>query len=493
MDSPEQKKLKTGSRKNVVENGEKSDTKKVWRDLVNNILPDSLMIFLAVLLVPIVIIRLVIDLPPGWALFLSYTDSTILGIFILEYVFKSILAENFIKHVLNPWHILDLVVVLIPLVDLMGFLGGLGRSSPLLRLIRIARVVAVGGRAMDRKLKQRSNLIEVTAKHHPLEIKVLNGDLGKVQKGVSLSEVKTFLDNDSNTWLDISWVSEETLMEISKALDVSQVVLESGLIEESYPRVDYYDQFSTIFAHIADLKIEKKGSKRLFISRAGLLVICRGRNIITISKTRTDAFEQILEIARNKHNGEEPLAIAVLYAVLKNVLERDRLIIRTMENELMTLENIPFKQRPPDFLETTFHLKKEVNQLVTSLLHMKEIASEITSKRVPLEGFTENHEKLFDILADEATYLHETAESARDNLISLIDLYINTTSFELNKVMRIIAVITCLGIIPAVCGMLGSNIIGNPWDIELWQLFCILGFLMLALFWVFYRLGWLKG
>jgi len=117
----------------------------------------------------------------------------------------------------------------------------------------------------------------------------------------------------------------------------------------------------------------------------------------------------------------------------------------------------------------------------------------ITSKRLSLEGFNEKHEKLFDILTDEATYLHETATNSRDNLQSLVDLYINTTSFETNKVMRIIAVITSLGIIPAALGLLGSNILGNPWNIELWQVYYILFLFMLVMGWVFYRMGWLRG
>ena len=125
---------------------------------------------------------------------------------------------------------------------------------------------------------------------------------------------------------------------------------------------------------------------------------------------------------------------------------------------------------------------------------MKEIIAVITSKRVPLEGFTERHEKVFDILMDEASYLHETASNARDNLQSLVDLYINTTSYEMNKVMRLIAVITCLGILPAIIlGALGTNLIDNPWDVHLWQVLGGLGIAMLAIGWIFYRLGWLKG
>ena len=63
----------------------------------------------------------------------------------------------------------------------------------------------------------------------------------------------------------------------------------------------------------------------------------------------------------------------------------------------------------------------------------------------------------------------------------------------MNKVMRLIAVITVLGIIPAiVLGALGTNVAGNPWGIHLWQVFLIPIILMLALGWVFYRLGWTK-
>jgi len=118
----------------------------------------------------------------------------------------------------------------------------------------------------------------------------------------------------------------------------------------------------------------------------------------------------------------------------------------------------------------------------------------ITAKRVPLKGFDEKSTDLFDILSDEASYLHETASNARDDLQSLVDLYINTTSYQMNKVMRVIAVMTALAIIPAIIlGALGTNLIGNPWDLQLWQVLTGTGVVMLAMGWVFYRLGWFKG
>jgi Mg2+ and Co2+ transporter CorA len=492
MDLPEQMAI-LSQQQIEADKGEEPDPKKEWREKVNLILPDELMIFLAFLMIPIVVIPLVFDLPASLDTSFNYADDVMLGVFVIEYFLKALLAKDIRKHVLNPWHLLDLLVVVLPVLDFLQlFVDGLGRTSPLLRLFRVARIVAVGSRAVDRRIKQRSYPVMETPLKVPMSVRIMNRDMETIQQGASLDRIREYSRGESHSWIDISSVSESNFEELSTALGVPRLLLESELIEESYPRVDFFEHYSMIFARIADIRLVARGTQRLFVNRAGLLVMCSGQNIITISKAQTSLFSQILEKAKKYHTHEEPLAVSILYTVLKYALEKDSQIITALEQELIALEKIPLQERPPHFLETTFHLRKEVNQLVPSLLHMKEIAAIITSRRVHLEGFNEKHERLFDILMDEATYLHETAENARDNLLSLIDLYINTTSFELSRVMRIVAVITCLGIIPAVMGLLGSNLVGNPWNIELWQVFLWLGLLMLAMGWVFYRLGWLK-
>jgi Mg2+ and Co2+ transporter CorA len=478
-----------------IDKEEKLDRKKSLRDIFNLILPDSLMITLAVIMIPLVLIPIFVNLSDALTTSFQFVDYVILGIFIIEYFAKTILAPNIFKHIINPWHLLDLLVIVLPFISLLPAVSTrLGLSSPLLRLLRIVRILAIGSRAVDRKLQMAA----LDSKNEdkiapPLQIKIMDGKLENTLQDVELSKLQEYLHNPTNTWIDISLVSENDFDLLSTILGIPRILLESELVDESYPRVDYFEHYSMIFARVADIKILPKGPSRLLINRTGLLVICHGKNIITLSRGQTGIFNQILEKTKKFHSQQDPVSVSILYTLLKYILEKDKQIIAALEQELMAMENIPPKNRPSNFLETTFHLRKEVNQLVPSLLHLKEIITVITSKRVPLEGFSESHEKIFDILMDEATYLHETASNARDNLLSLIDLYINTTSYEMNRVMRYIAVITVLGIVPAMLGLLGSNIIGNPWNIHLWQVFGSLGIAMVALIWIFYRLGWLKG
>lgn len=477
--------------------GGKSDSKKELRETVNLILPDSLMIALAIVMIPVVLIPLFVSLPDSIDVTFRLIDYIILGIFVIEYLSKLAFAPDVLKHFLNPWHLLDLLIVLLPSINFLPFVSSrLGVSSPMLRLLRIIRVLAVGGRTIDRKTKITTPPPINESAHVPLSIQVMDSKFANKGENISMDRLKEFLTSPTHTWVNITYVSESDLDQLSAILGIPKILLESELIEESYPRIDYYESYSMIFVRIADIKVSPDSPTRLSITYSGLLVICHGQNIITVSRTKTERFHEIIGQAKKIHNPDDPIVVTILYTILKHILDKDKQIIRSLEQALMVLESIPLQKRPANSLETTFHLRKlrtEVNQLVPALLHLREIISAITSKRVPLEGLSDEHEKIFDILMDEATYLYETASNARDNLQSLVDLYINTTSLETNKIMRILAVITSLGIIPAALALLGSNIMGTPWDIQLWQVFFILGMLMLAMGWIFYRLGWLKG
>ncbi len=474
----------------------KPDRKKALRDLVDLLLPDGLMIVLAVIMAPVVLAPIFVDLPQSVNASLGFADTVILAVFITEYVLKTILARNIVKHILDPWHLLDLFVVLLPLVSLLPFVAAqFGRTSPTLRLLRIARILAVGSRAADRRVKMAAPVARASEEvRHPIEIRVMDGNLDNVRQHVVFDQIEGFLTSPNESWVDISWVSSKDLDGLSHVLRIPRMLLEGELVDESYPRIDYFEHNSMIFGRIAKMRTLPRRFVRFTVARHGLLVICQGENIVTLCKTSTGIFDQLLDRAKKVHDSGEPVAVSILYAIIQYIIDGDKQIVAAVEQELMDLEAIPAAQRPSNFLELTFYLRKEVNQLVPSLLHLKEIISVITAKRVPLKGFDEKSTDLFDILSDEASYLHETASNARDDLQSLVDLYINTTSYQMNKVMRVIAVMTALAIIPAIIlGALGTNLIGNPWDLQLWQVLTGTGVVMLAMGWVFYRLGWFKG
>jgi Mg2+ and Co2+ transporter CorA len=176
------------------------------------------------------------------------------------------------------------------------------------------------------------------------------------------------------------------------------------------------------------------------------------------------------------------------------MLNQYRSILSEIEMEVIKIGGTPRSKLPKDFLERIYQLNKEVSRLLSNIVHFKELLSIITSDRVPLQGFDERSEEAFHVLQDDATYLNEIANDLLGNLHSIIDLYINQTSFETNRILKILAVITSLSVVPsAVGGILGMNLLDMPYGVFLWQVVFIIWLVMAFALYVFVKLGWLKS
>ena len=89
--------------------------------------------------------------------------------------------------------------------------------------------------------------------------------------------------------------------------------------------------------------------------------------------------------------------------------------------------------------------------------------------------------------------MYETSQNIRESLISLIELHINTVSYDMNRVMKVIAVITCLAIVPTIIGgLLGVNLMDNPYPLKITEVFFIVFSLMLIGLYTFYKMDWLR-
>ncbi len=94
---------------------------------------------------------------------------------------------------------------------------------------------------------------------------------------------------------------------------------------------------------------------------------------------------------------------------------------------------------------------------------------------------------------EEADYLYETVDNAREAVLSLIDLHINVAAHETNRFMRLVAIMSTLGLIPAITGgLLGMNLADSPWSVTLGQVAFATLVLILGVLYAFLAKGWLR-
>ena len=93
-----------------------------------------------------------------------------------------------------------------------------------------------------------------------------------------------------------------------------------------------------------------------------------------------------------------------------------------------------------------YELNKEVVRLVSNLVHFKELLGVTLSRPHPARGLRrERGGGLSRRSRRRPAYLNEIADDIVGHLRTIIDLYINQSSFETNRILKILAVITSAG------------------------------------------------
>jgi len=461
--------------------------------MVDSIFSDKLMILLSLIIIPLILVPFIFEPSPDILSFLDICDWIIVTLFIAEYATKLYAAENRRSHFKSPWHLVDLVIIVMPFMQYLLLLESIsGSASLLLRLLRIPRALVVGGRAVAGRRTSNSIALDGGEATPETVIRQVDSDL-KTKHNLTWDDLKAHLsDVNHEEWLDLHYVSDEGFTQLSRILGIAEPHFKSGLVDDIYPHIDYVQKTSFIFLQSGQVRYPEHADNYLTISRSGIIVICNGTKIITVSRHNVDFLEHVLGSIQQSQT-EKSFVVPLLYSILEHMLSDYRSVLSEIELEIIKIGATPRSKLPRDFLERIYQLDKEVSRLVSNLLHFKDMLGIIISKKVPLKGFDENWEEAFQVLQSSAIYQDEMSHDVLDNLRSIIDLYINQTSFEANRILKILAVVTSISVIPtAISGLLGTNLLGVPFEAYLWQVTLVITIAMAFTAYAFIKLGWLK-
>jgi magnesium transporter len=453
------------------------------REPVYQVFTDHVMIVLALVLIPVIFLPFFFTFSQFMLDFFRVVRSAILVLFILEYLLKLYVADSRKAYAREPWHIIDFIIVILAATDFIPRipLGGIGRAFPLLR---VTRIFAVAGRTVKRAVPVKP--VEMIA---PLVSRMKINILmdGGIIKDAAKEDITRYIAAPGHTWIDLQEVSELDIDFVSDTFKIPKVVLESKIIKESYPKIDFFKNLTTIF--IRDSKLQSEADiKEARILGNNMLISWDNNYIVTISSDKSELFDNISDGLAVK---DDDFIVRILYSIFSRKINDYEEIVRSMEQNITALEELPVGQMHP-FLERSFYFKKEIQKIHGNLLHFKQVMGTIRTRKI-LPGLKDEYPSLFGILHDESVYLSDTSNTIRDNLISLIDLRINTVSVGLNRVMRILAVITSLGLIPSIIsGLFGENLIDSPYHVRLPEILFLELFIMSLTAYAFYRRGWLK-
>ncbi len=469
------------------------DPRRDAREAVDAVLSDGFMAAISILLVPIIVLPFFVTLPAAVANAFQVGDIVIILVFVVEYGSKLYLALDRRAFVRSPWHLLDLAVIVLSFVSYLPILGlhGTGSVILLLRLLRLPRVFAVAGRATSLGVAPAADTTgPPPAPPEPILRQLDPGHLLEARE-ISWAELEQHLATTEVEWIDLSRLSESALVRLSAAIRVPIHHFRYDQLDDIWPHFSRLESAVLLFLQSGEIRYPTTSREFYTIARRGAILVLRGPKVLTVTPEGVDAIDRVRATLDVATTNAENFRARVVEGVLEAMLQNYRGLLADVELEIAQIGRAPRSRLPKDFLARVYELQKAISRLAANIGHFRELLGRFASGRVTVEGEEAGAKERFESLADEVSYLSDLASDASESVGTIIDIYVNQSSFETNRVLKILAVITAVTLIPATLGsVLG---IDGPYDFVLWQITLIIVFGMVFVTYVFLKLGWLRS
>jgi Mg2+ and Co2+ transporter CorA len=456
------------------------------RRILAVLLGEAFLGFLAIVALALALFPMWFEVKPAAAAVIDSAQWGVIGWFAVEFVVAFIAAPEKRAFVANPWRWVDLVTIAVPLASLLPTVSSALRSTPILRLARIGRLVSLGVRASGLSTRHRGRHVTETTTRGPGQVTVVTDAPEYAPEPAEMKDLLKWLNAPGEEWFHVSNPGADELKQIAQAAKLPAGFLETHLLATSYPHVAATGDKTGLFLWMPEIAPDATAD------RHGMFFLPLGDGLLSFSRRKTHAVERF--VTPPEHAAKAPpFAVRMLELVLERVVRENERLAGIYEEGLRVLEEVPVRESQPVFFEKTFRLKKELSAAQADLWRLKGMLSDLADGRVAVGPLKAAERETFRRLTADVDYLYDTMVNIREEALSVIELHLNVVSFEMNRVMRVLAVVSCLGLVPAVVGgLFGMNLIDNPWPFTLPQVAFVVVLLMVLGLYFFFVKGWLR-
>lgn len=454
--------------------------------LIQRYLNDAVLGFLALMSFFLFIAPFIFQFNEHATSFVTGLEFSIIVIFMIEYANGLLLAKHKLKYMKEGRRLIDMLIIVSALIAFIPFVPDILRHSPVLRLLRVGRIALLGARSSI-ALKVDNDAVDLRVDNLGDDLKVLILDpTGRQFEHISWEQGLNSMRGGEPDWLFISGVGEARLSTIADALGVPISAIQV-LFQSATPGFDTLEHFSTFFVRYP---LPMFAGGRLL--RTPILMVGTEQNVVVLSREHTDLNEKV-QFRLSSLDPSTPKIVRATLALVNEILSAYNHVAECIEVSLAELEIAQSRMGDEAFLARTFTLRADILKARSSLKHLKSVIRDLSSGKVMIASAGQTDREAFRFLADDANDLYDNIEDLRESLQGLVDLRLNVSSFQMNRVMRLLALLTALALIPAtVGGLLGMNITDAPWPGTLSQVSFGVAVGMTLSLYIFAIKGWLR-
>ena len=330
-----------------------------------------------------------------------------------------------------------------------------------------------------------------------MDISVVVYDQSSAEKKdiATIDELQGF-KSDLKTWVNITGLKDiESIKKLATNFSIHPLTVEDILNTKQQPKVEKFDNYLFIslksIQHektyhqpqsrkktAASLQKERKFKKMESIEEYKInqisIIIMKGL-LISFQEAAGHPFDnirmRILEnIGRVRRMGTGYLG----YVLIDAVVDEYYLALAHLEDEIERYEDRAIKTSDDTFIMEIQGTKKDLLHIKRAMLPLRENIMAISHDTVP--AINENIKPFLQDLRENLNNAIESVENYRDWLSNIMDVNLSFLSYQLNKVMKILAMVSSTFIpLTFIAGVYGMNFHNMPELDKSWGYPVVLG------------------
>jgi len=311
-------------------------------------------------------------------------------------------------------------------------------------------------------------------------------------KEVQLSQITDafpFKESKNVSWINVDGIRKADVEAIAKHFGFHFLIVEDIMSVSQRPKMDEIE--NVLFCLLNMLYFNEQTGA---VETEQISIVLGKDFIVSFQEdANRDVFNSIREKLRINHtklrlSGADYLC----YAMLDMIVDHYYSVMEKLGDRIEILEERIIRSSNTRSLAEINSLRKELIVLKRNVSPVRDLINGFI--RSDSDLLEEKTTKYFKDILDHITQANELAESYRDMMMNLQDLYLSYVNLKSNDVMKVMAVVTCL-LAPAtvIGGIFGMNFDKIPYLHHQYGFFIAVGLMLVIPVWmvlIFRRRGW---
>ena len=332
-----------------------------------------------------------------------------------------------------------------------------------------------------------------------ISVLIFNQSNAEMRNLSSVDELFSYNSDSAILWININGLKDTaSIKKLEKMFNIHPLTIEDALDNRHQPKIETFEKYRFISLksirhekkiHLIKQDIKNSYSKRnrkklmeqledmkeFVIDHISLIIM---KNVlITIQEIPGDSFGDIRKrilnnIGQIRKMGTDYLA----YSLIDTVVDEYFITLAHLEDDIEDLEDRAVKTDNDAFISEIQETKKFLFYIKRAMLPLRENLMIISRQDMLLAN--EELKPFLQDLRENLSNAIDSVETYREWLTNIMDVNLSVLSYQLNKVMKILAVISAIFIpLTFIAGIYGMNFEFMPELTHRWGYPIVLGFM----------------